>query len=299
MKFTNTANKSHVKFIDRLMKNILTGSGVVIIILLLLIVFFLVRESLPFFLKENLFSFLTGTNWNPTSFERVSYGILPLLVSTLFTTLGSMVIAVPVGIGTAIYLSEYAHGKLSEVLKFIIEILSSIPSVVIGFIGIVLIGPALAKATGQSNGLNALNGSVLIALMSLPTIISISTDSIRDVPKSLREASLALGGSKWETIYRVVLPAAKSGIIASFMLGIGRAIGETMTVLMATGNTPVIPSSFFESVRTITATIAIEMGEVAFGSDHFHSLFALGLVLFIMSFAVNVIADIMIHRKKS
>ena len=283
---------------DGIARRLFLFSGIVVILILFLIVAFLFKEAIPFFKDVNIFDFLFGTDWKPVAYEKNAYGILPLLISTLFATVGSMIIAIPIGIGTAIFLSEYAKGRLSEILKFIIEILSSIPSVVIGFVGIVLIGPFLANLTGQSNGLNALNGSILLAIMALPTIISISTDSIRDVPKSLREASLAMGASKWETISKVVLPTAKSGVMASFMLGVGRAVGETMTVMMATGNSPAIPSSFFDSIRTMTATIAIELGEVAFGSTHFHALFAIGFVLFLISFGINIIADVMIHRRK-
>ncbi|HCL56535.1 MAG TPA: phosphate ABC transporter permease subunit PstC [Spirochaetia bacterium] len=283
---------------DKIAAYIFKFSGILIIVILGLIVLFLFKESLPFFKEVNFFDFIAGTAWNPNAFEFDTYGALPLIVSTIIATVGAMAIAIPIGIGTAVFFSEYAKGRTSEILKFSVEILSSIPSVVIGFVGLVLIAPFIGKLTGQTNGLNALTGSILLALMALPTIISISADSIRDVPKSLREASLAMGASKWETISKIVIPAAKSGIMASFMLGTGRAIGETMTVLMVTGNSPALPTSFFDSIRTITATIAIELGEVAFGSTHFHGLFALGFVLFILSFGVNLIADRMINRRK-
>jgi phosphate transport system permease protein len=288
----------HVLFFDSIARYAFKASGISIIVILTLIVIFLFQQSMPFFLEEGFFDFLLGLKWNPTSEVNTSFGIVPLIISTLFIMVGAMVIAIPIGLGTAIFLSEYAKGKLSETLKYIMEILSSIPSVVIGFVGLVLIGPLIADITGESHGLNAINGSILVAIMGLPTIISISTDAIRDVPKSMREASLAMGASKWETIVKVVIPTAKSGIMASFMLGVGRAIGETMTVLMATGNSPAIPSSVFDSVRTMTATIAIELGEVPFGSTHFHALFAIGLILFVMTFIVNMIADYLIHRRK-
>lgn len=296
--FKKSQDTKSVIYTDKVAKYLFLFSGIFIIFILVLIVLFLLYQSIPFFKQQNLFEFIFGTAWNPTSMEKETYGIVPLMVSTFLTTAGSLIISIPIGLGTAVFLAEYAKGTVSETLKYIIEILSSIPSVVIGFIGIVLISPALAKITGQSHGLNALNGSILLAIMTVPTIVSISTDSIREVPKSLREASLGMGASKWETIVKVVIPTAKSGILASFMLGIGRAIGETMTVLMATGNSPAIPTSFFDSVRTMTATIAIEMGEVPFGTKHFHALFAVGLILFLISMAINVIADYMIRRRK-
>jgi phosphate transport system permease protein len=189
-----------------------------------------------------------------------------------------------------------AHWKVREIIKPIVEVLASIPSVVIGFLGIVLFGPAIAKITGQSHGLNAINGSILLAVMALPTIVSISEDSLNAVPRAYKEASFALGASRWQTLIRVKIPAALSGIIAAIMLGMGRAIGETMTVLMATGNAPAFPSGFFSSIRTMTATIAIELGEVPYYTTHYYALFAIGLVLFIITFFVNLISDLVLHK---
>ena len=177
-----------------------------------------------------------------------------------------------------------------------VDDMAGIPSVVIGFLGIVLFGPAKAKITGQSHGLNAVNGSTLLAVMALPTIISISEDSLNAVPRAYKEASLALGASRWQTLIRVKIPAALSGIIAAVMLGMGRAIGETMTVLMATGNAPAFPSGFLSSIRTMTATIAIELGEVPYYTTHYYALFAIGLVLFIITFIVNLISDLVLHK---
>ena len=243
-------------------------------------------------LKEFLFS----AYWNPAGFDRESYGILSMVVSTLMTTIGAMVIAVPLGIGCAVYLAEIAPQRIRDIGKPIVEILAGIPSVVIGFLGIVLTGPIIAKLFHINSGLNGLNGSVLLAVMALPTIISLSEDAITAVPREYKEASMALGANHWITITRVIIPSAFSGIIASIMLGMGRAVGETMTVLMATGNAPAMPHSFLESVRTITATIAIELGEVPYDTTHFYSLFAIGIVLFIFSFAVNLIADIVLRK---
>lgn len=284
---------------DKAAKYVFWGSGGFIVLILMLIVVFLLKESVPFFAETNFFGFLFGTEWAPAYDAAPEYGIVPLLASTFIIMVGSMIIAMPLGVGAAIYFAEYAQGKVAEALKYIMEVLSSIPSVVIGFIGLILTGPFIAKLTGSTNGLNGINGSILVALMGLPTIISISTDAIKEVPSSLREASLGLGGSKWETIMKVVIPAARSGILASLMLGIGRAIGETMTVLMATGNAPAMPSKiFFSSVRTLTATIAIELGEAVNGSIHFHALFAIGLVLFAITLGVNILSDFLVNRRR-
>jgi phosphate transport system permease protein len=220
-----------------------------------------------------------------------------MVISTFMVTLGAMIIAVPLGVGTACYISELATPKIREVLKPIVEILAGIPSVAIGFLGIVLISPIIAKIFNFSTGLNALNGSILLAIMALPTIISISEDAIRAVPKEFKEASYALGANRWETLVCVTLPTAISGIIAAILLGIGRAIGETMTVLMATGCAIALPHSFFDSVRTMTATIAMELGEVAHGSTHYYALFAIGVILFLLSLLVNIIAELVTSSK--
>jgi phosphate transport system permease protein len=202
-----------------------------------------------------------------------------------------MIIAVPLGILTASYLSEFAPKKLQMFLKPVIEMLASIPSVAIGFLGIVLLGPGISHLFGLQNGLNALNGSVLLSIMALPTIITISDDAINEVPQSHREASLALGANKWETLFLVTLPAATPGLVAAVMLGLGRALGETMTVLMATGNAAMAPSGYLDSIRTITATIAIEMGEVPYQTTHYFALFAIAAVLFLITLGVNLLGE--------
>jgi phosphate transport system permease protein len=219
-----------------------------------------------------------------------------MLVSTLLVSIGALAIAIPLGIGAAAYLSDVASQRVREIAKPIIEILAGIPSVVIGFLGIVLVGPVIAKIFRIPNGLNALNGSILLAVMALPTIISLSEDALNSVPKSFQEASLALGATHWQTLVRVKIPAASSGIIAASMLGMGRAIGETMTVLMATGCAIAMPTSFLQSVQTMTATIAIELGEVPYNTTHYYALFGIGLVLFIITFIVNMISDIVLHK---
>ena len=271
-------------------------SGVLAVLVLVGIFLTLLVTAFPAFREIKLGEFFASTRWDPTSPEKAEYGLLSMIVSTLMVTAGALALAVPVGIGVAAYLSDVAHWRTREILKPIIEILAGIPSVVVGFLGIVLFGPALAKLFHTGNGLNALNGSILLAIMALPTIISISEDSLSAVPKAYNEASLALGASRWQTLVRVKLPAGLSGIIAAIMLGMGRAIGETMTVLMATGNARSFPTGMFDAVRTMTANIAIELGEVPYYTTHYYALFAIGLVLFVMTFAVNLVADLVLHK---
>jgi phosphate transport system permease protein len=271
-------------------------SGVLAILVLAGIFLTLVTTALPAFREIRVSEFLANSRWDPTSPEKAEYGLLAMIVSTLLVTAGALVLAVPIGIGVAAYLSDVAHWRTREILKPAIEILAGIPSVVVGFLGIVLFGPALAKIFHTGNGLNALNGSILLAIMALPTIISISEDSLNAVPRAYSEASLALGASRWQTLVRVKLPAGLSGIIAAVMLGMGRAIGETMTVLMATGNARSFPHGLLDAVRTMTANIAIELGEVPYYTTHYYALFAIGLVLFVMTFAVNLVADLVLHK---
>ncbi len=275
------------------------SSGVVAVLVLVGIFATLVGTALPAFKEIDLGGFLTGKVWDPTSPEKAEYGILSMIASTLLVTLGALVIAVPIGIAVAAYLSDVAHWRVREIVKPVVEVLAAIPSVVIGFLGIVLFAPAIAKVFGLGHGLTALNGSLLLAVMALPTIISISEDSLRAVPAAYSEASLALGASRWQTLLRVKVPAALSGIIAASMLGMGRAIGETMTVLMATGNArtfPELPGALMQSVRTMTAGIAIELGEVPYFTTHYYALFAIGLVLFVMTFLVNLVADVFLRK---
>jgi phosphate transport system permease protein len=271
-------------------------NGILAVIILLGIFVLLLSSAIPAFREIRLSEFLGRTLWDPTSPTTAHYGILSMIVSTLLVTIAAMIIAVPIGLGVAAYLSDVAHSRIRELVKPIVEILAAIPSVVIGFLGIVMIGPFLARLTGRSNGLNGLNGAVLLAVMALPTIISISEDSLNAVPRAYSEASLALGGSRWHTLVRVKIPAALSGIIAAVMLGMGRAIGETMTVLMATGNARTFPHGLLESLRTMTSNIAIELGEVPYDTTHYYALFAIGLALFLMTFLVNLVADIVLHK---
>ena len=292
----STKSSRFIKLKESAIRAFFFTNGVLAVLILIGIFIILLTTAIPAFKEIDIKEFFLSKDWNPTSPEQVKYGILSMIVSTFMVTLGAMLVAVPIGIGVSAYLSDVAHWKVREIVKPIIEILASIPSVVIGFLGIVLFGPAIAKITAQSHGLNAINGSFLLAVMALPTIISISEDSLNAVPKAYSAASLALGGSRWQTLMRVKIPAALSGIIAAVMLGMGRAIGETMTVLMATGNAPAFPHGFLNSIRTMTASIAIELGEVPYYTTHYYALFAVGLVLFIITFLVNLIADVILKK---
>ncbi|MDD5440618.1 MAG: phosphate ABC transporter permease subunit PstC, partial [Candidatus Omnitrophica bacterium] len=240
---------------ERLIHGLFFLNGFFVVIILLGIFSLLVFTSIPAFKEINIIEFLFSAVWNPDAYVKHSYGILAMIVSTFMVTVGALVIAFPLGIATAAYLSDVAGQRTREIAKPVVEILAGIPSVVIGFLGIVMVGPLIAKIFHLHNGLNAVNGSVLLAVMALPTIISISEDALNSVPVSYEEASLALGATPWQTIVRVKIPAAVSGIIAACMLGMGRAIGETMTVLMATGCAPAMPESFLGPVRTMTSTI--------------------------------------------
>ncbi|MBU4483637.1 MAG: phosphate ABC transporter permease subunit PstC [Actinobacteria bacterium] len=269
-------------------------NGIISIIVLGLILAFLIANSIRFFLSYPILEFLTGQKWSPTVFEK--FGFLPLLTGSLLVTFGAIVIAIPLGIGSAIYIGELAPRAVREILKPIIEVLATIPSVVIGFIGIKLLAPIIKDLFNLSIGLTALAGSVMLAFMSLPTIISISEDAINAVPNRYKYASVALGATKWETTYKTVIPSASSGIVAAVMLGLGRIVGETMTVLMITGNSPRIVFSWLQPVRTITATIAAEIGETVQGGLHYSSLFAIGLILFLITFLINFISDRFINK---
>lgn len=281
--------------LDKIFKTIFKLTGYLVLALLGGIFFMLVYNAVSFFADIKPLDFITGTEWNPTG-KQPAYGILPLIVSTTIVSLGAMVIAIPLGIGAAAFISEYASKKVKNILKPTIEMLAAIPSVVIGFLGIVVLGPGIAHVAGLPNGLNALNGAILLAVMALPTIVTVAEDAIHAVPHTYKEASLGLGATKWETLRKVTIPAAAPGIIAAVMLGVGRAIGETMTVLMATGNAASFPGGFFDSVKTITATIAIEMGEVPYNTTHYFALFAIATVLFFMTLVANVIGEFFINR---
>jgi phosphate transport system permease protein len=272
-------------------------SGLLVIIFVFLIFLFLLRDALSLFGGYSVRKFLFGIEWLPIS-EPPKFGVIPLLLGSVYVTVGAIVICVPLGVASAMFIAEVAPRSLKHVLKTLIEILASIPSVVLGFIGIVWLGPFLRNTLGLTTGMCGLTGSLLLAFMALPTIISISEDALVGVPRSYREAAFGLGATRWQTLWRIILPAASSGIVAAVMLGIGRVIGETMVVMMVTGNAPVVPRSILQPLRTLTATVAGEMGETVGGSEHYFALFAVGLVLFIITFIINFIADVCLRRTR-
>jgi phosphate transport system permease protein len=262
-----------------------------------LIFLFLLREGLPVLYEvplKNLF----GTRWYPTF---GLFGTMPLILGSVLVTITSIAMALPLGVATAVFVREVAPDWAREILKPMIEVLAGIPSVVLGFFGMIAIAPLIRKTLGAPTGLTVFAGALILAYMALPTIISVAEDALDAVPKSYRDASLAMGATKWQTIWRVVVPAARSGIITAVMLGMGRAIGETMAVMMVTGNAARMPlslDSLFRPARTMTATIAAEMGEVAQGSTHYHALFWIGVVLFLVTFIINLAAAIGIFQKQ-
>jgi len=270
--------------------------GLASIFFVILIFLFLAKEGLAVFKSIAPFNFLFGKNWYPIS-EPPQLGILPLIFGSLLVTMGAAIISIPIGVACAVYIAEIAPLKIKEILKAGIELLAAIPSVVLGFIGMVTLVPWVKAVFHLPTGLTALSGSIILAFMAMPTIVSIAEDALYSVPKSYKEGAFALGATHWQTIYRVLLPAASSGIVAAVMLGIGRVIGETMAVMMITGNAAVIPQSILVPVRTLTATIAAEMGEAVVGSQHYFALFAIGIVLFIISFIINVTADLFLHKR--
>ena len=248
--------------------------------------------------KNNIPDFLSGKEWFPTAEPAVVLGVLPLILGTLMVSFFAILFALPVGLATAVYMSEVADERIRKILKPIIELLSGIPSVVFGFFGLIVIVPMIHDLFNLPVGETALAGSIVLAIMALPTIITVSEDALRNTPRSMREASLALGANKWQTIYRVVIPYSMSGISAAAILGIGRAIGETMAVLMVTGNAAVMPHSLLQPVRTIPATIAAELGEAPSGGVHYKALFALGCILFILTVLINLWVESVSSRRK-
>ena len=285
------------KFKEFIIEKLILICGLASIFFVGLIFLFLLKEGLSVFKTIVPFKFILGKSWYPIS-EPAQLGILPLILGSLLVTLGAAIISIPIGVACAVYISEIAPLKIKEVLKGGIELLAAIPSVVLGFIGMVTLVPWLKQLFHLPTGLTALSGSIMLAFMAMPTIVSIAEDALYSIPKSYKEGALALGATHWQTIYRVMLPAASSGILAAVMLGIGRVIGETMAVMMITGNAAVMPHSILQPVRTLTATIAAEMGEAVVGSEHYFALFAIGIVLFIISFAINVTADLFLHKKR-
>jgi phosphate transport system permease protein len=265
--------------------------------LVALIFVFLLREGLPVLSEVALPNFL-GRAWYPTF---GSFGILPLVLGSVLVTVTAIAIALPLGLATAVFVREVAPGWAREILKPMIEVLAGIPSVVLGFFGMTMVAPWVRQTLGTATGLTAITGSLILTYMALPTLISVAEDALDAVPKSYRDAGLAMGATQWQTIWRVIVPAARSGIVTAAMLAMGRAIGETMAVMMVTGNAARMPTEWdalLRPVRTMTATVAAEMGEVAKGSTHYHALFAIGIVLFVITFAINMTAARAIFAKR-
>jgi phosphate transport system permease protein len=262
---------------------------------LALIVLFLFIEGLPIFSKVSVKEFIFGHYWYPTS-DPPDFGIFPLIIASIAVTMISSILSIPLGVFTALYLAEVASARLREWVKPIIELLAALPSVVIGFFGMVVVAPFLQDFLDIPVGLNLFNASLMLAFMSIPTICSISEDAIFSVPRELKEASLALGATRWETIWRVIIPASISGISTAVILGMSRAIGETMVVLMVAGGAAMVPSSLFDPVRPMPASIAAEMAEAPFRGDHYHALFATGIALFVFTMMFNMVADYISNR---
>ncbi|MCD6356718.1 MAG: phosphate ABC transporter permease subunit PstC [Anaerolineaceae bacterium] len=286
-----------MKKTEKLIKNAIRIAGSSSIVFVLLIFIFLIKEGMPT-LQEISFSRLFSKRWYPIE---DLYGLLPLISGSLIVTFFSMMIALPFGLGTAIYIGEVAQPGVKEILKPLVEVLAGIPSVVLGFIGILVLSPIMRTSFNLPTGLTALTGSILLALISIPTIVSIAEDALYAVPNSYREAAYALGATHWQIIWHVVLPAARNGILNAVMLGVGRSLGETMAVMMVTGNAPTLftgINSFISPVRTMTATIASEMGEVATGSTHYHVLFFIGILLFLFSLVINITSSTLTVRPK-
>jgi phosphate transport system permease protein len=289
--------KSDLNWREFVITRAIKACGYSAILFVGLIFFFLLREGLPT-LEEVGFSNLFGLRWYPIE---EYFGILPLITGSLMVTIGAALVAIPFGIGTAVYIAEVAPRWVREMLKPLVELLGGLPSVVLGFLGILALSPFLRRFLDLPTGLTAFTGSLLLGGIAVPTIVSVAEDALDAVPRAYREGAWAMGATRWQTIWRVTLPAAQSGVLTAVMLGIGRAIGETMAVMMVTGNAPVLaltPGSLFSPVRTMTATIAAEMGEVANGSVHYHTLFFIGMVLFLISLAVNVAASSVVFRTK-
>lgn len=289
--------KRRLRLGERFIEGWIFLAGLLSIVVLLGIIFILLKEGLPILGTTNPWDFLFGTHWYPIADPPV-FGIAPFFISTLWVTLISTIIAVPVGVACAAYLSEVAPPKVAETVKPIIEILAGIPSVMMGFIGLALLSPFVQSLFNLNTGLCGFTAAIMLSLMSLPIIVSVSEDAMHAVPHEFKEASYALGATKWETIWHVCIPAALSGISAAIMLGIGRAIGETMTVLMVAGNALAVPASPTDPMTTMTAAIANSIGNAVRGGVQYQAIFAIGIVLFVLTFGVNIIAERVLERQK-
>lgn len=282
---------------DAVVRRLISLAGWVAIAILGAIFVFLLVNAVRALRQVGIGHMAIGTDWFPTA-DKPSFGFLPSEVGSLWVTGVALVLAVPVGIGAAVYLSEFAGRRSKNVGKTVVEFMAAVPSVVLGLLGVAYLSPVIQRTFHVESGLNALTAGIVVGVMTLPTIISISEDALYSVPSAMRQGALALGNTRWQTTHKVVVPAASSGIFAAVMLGLGRAIGETMVVLMLAGNSGIIPTSPLQAARTMTGTIAQEMGEVVRGGQHYSVLFAMGLVLFAITFAVNLAADMVLERQR-
>lgn len=270
--------------------------GLSAIVFILAIFVFIMKEGTGFIVHTlDVKEFFGSPAWRPTSENNPTYGVLALVLGTASVTGLAMVVAVPFSLGAAIFIGEFANGKLRESLKILVELLAAIPSVVWGFIGLSLMNGLIIRIFHVPVGLNILNAGIILALMAAPVITTIAEDALKAVPDTYREAAEAMGATRWQIVWKVVLPAAKNGLLGAVLLGVGRAFGETMAVLMASGHSINIPTSIFDSVRALTATIAAELGETAQGSDHYRALFTLGILLFAVTFVINLAADLFVR----
>ena len=286
-------------YIDKVVQTLVFIGGVSAIIFIIGIFIFIAKEGLSFILDTIDFKeFFTSPYWEPADEYAPEYGILALIAGTASVTGLAMIVAIPFSLGAAIYIGEFATGKKREYMKVLVELLAAIPSVVWGFIGLTIMNPLIIKLFNVPVGLNVLNAGIILGLMAAPIMTSIAEDALKAVPDRYREAAEAMGATRWQVIYKVVLPAAKNGLLGAILLGVGRGFGETMAVLMATGHSINLPTSVFDSVRALTATIAAELGETAQGSDHYGALFTIGIFLFLITFLINLTADLVVRGVK-
>ncbi len=283
-------------FLDKLVAGLVFVGGISAIIFIIGIFVFITREGIGFIGgRLDLEEFLFSPAWRPTSDSNPTYGAMALIVGTASVTGMAVLTAVPFSLGAAIYIAEFATGRTRETLKILIELLAAIPSVVWGFIGLSIMNPMIIETFDVPIGLNVLNAGIILGLMAAPIMTTIAEDALKAVPDHYREAAEALGATRWQVTRQVVLPAAKQGLMAAILLGVGRGFGETMAVLMASGHSINVPDGVFDSVRALTATIAAELGETAVGSEHYQALFTLGILLFLVTFFINLTADIVVR----
>ncbi|MDJ0523418.1 MAG: phosphate ABC transporter permease subunit PstC [Planctomycetota bacterium] len=300
-KLPNLDRRDFAWFVDKGMQVFMFIGGISAIVFIIGIFVFITKEGLPFITDTmNFGEFFTSPRWRPTSENNPTYGALALIVGTASVTGFAMVVAVPFSLGAAIFIAEFATGRTREILKVLVEMLAAIPSVVWGFIGLSIMNPLIIDTFNVPVGLNVLNAGIILGLMAAPIMTTIAEDALKAVPDTYREAAEAMGATRWQIVWRVVLPAARNGLVAAVLLGVGRGFGETMAVLMASGHSINLPGGIFDSVRALTATIAAELGETVQGSDHYRALFTLGILLFIVTFVINLTADLVVRgvRKK-